>query len=394
MTRYVVPQLADGVYAVGSRDNDRRMFDALIPLPHGTTYNSYVVVGKKTALIDTVNPGFEMELIAKLHQLVEVADIDYIVMNHAEPDHAGSIPAVMAAAPRAVLVASEKGAEMARIYYGVPEERMRRVKEGDTIDLGGKTLRFIDAPFLHWPETMFTYLVEDGMLFSCDFFGAHTAYGICDEDVDDILGLARSYFGEIMMPFRTPGKKALDKLATLDIKVIAPSHGPVYKNPQKILGAYREWTAGATAEKAIIAYVSMWGSTAAMVRTMAEELVNAGIDVKLHNLALVDLGALAADLVDSRAVVLGTPTVLGGMHPLALHAVNLIKALRPPLKYGAVLSSFGWNGGALKSAAELLGPTGMQVAGAVEIRGPPTEKDHIAVAELARKLAGMIRGNG
>jgi flavorubredoxin len=137
----------------------------------------------------------------------------------------------------------------------------------------------------------------------------------------------------------------------------------------------------------------MWGSTAAMVRTMADELANESIDVKLHNLALLDVGELAADLVDSRAIVLGTPTVLGGMHPLALHAVNLVKALRPPLNYGAVLSSFGWNGGALKSAAELLAPTGIQVAGTVEIRGPPTEKDHLAVVELARKLAQTIRGN-
>jgi len=392
--KYVVPNLADDVYSVGARDWDRRMFDALIPLPAGTTYNSYLVLGRKKALIDTVNPGFEPELLGKLDQLMDLPTLDYVVMNHAEPDHAGAIPAVMAAAPGARLVATRKGAEMARVLYGVPDDRVLEIGDGDTLDLGGHTLRFIEAPWLHWPETMFTYLSERRMLFSCDFFGAHTAHGICDGDVLELPWLARRYFGEIMMPFRSMGKKALEKIASLDIRVIAPGHGPVYRNPGKILESYRLWTSGETAEKAVLIYVSMWGSTSSMIRTMAESLTNEGIDVKLHNLAVADIGELAADLVDSRAIVLGSPTVLGGMHPLALHAANLVRALRPPVRVGAVLSSYGWSGGALKAASEVLGATGIQLCGSLEVRGPPSGPDHAAIVDLACRLAERIRKDG
>ncbi|MDD5154534.1 MAG: FprA family A-type flavoprotein, partial [Desulfovibrionales bacterium] len=273
MKTYNVPEISEGIYWVGIKDWNRRIFDALIPLPQGTTYNAYLVRGKeKTALIDTVNPGFERELEEKIAQVIGEAPLDYIIMNHAEPDHAGAIPVMMELYKGAQLITTEKGAKMAQIYYNMPAERIKAVKDGDAIELGGKTLKFIEAPFLHWPETMFTYLAEDKILFPCDFFGAHTAFGLYDNEVEDILPLAKRYFGEIMMPFRKMGQKALEKIQDLEIKVIAPSHGPIYKNPEKILEVYRKWTAGETREKAIVVYVTMWQSTAAMIKTMVETL--------------------------------------------------------------------------------------------------------------------------
>ncbi len=393
MERYSVPEISEGVYWVGVKDWNRRVFDALIPLPQGTSYNAYLVRGKeKTVLVDTVNPGFERELDEKIAQVTRPTRLDYVVMNHAEPDHAGSIPYIMGRSRSASLITTEKGAKMAHVYYNVPEKRMKIVKGGDIIDLGGKTLRFIEAPWLHWPETMFTYVVEGKILLPCDFFGSHTAFGLYDEDFEEIIPLAKRYFGEIMMPFRNMGRKALDKVKELEVDVIAPSHGPVYKNPQRILDAYRKWTRGETEQKAIVVYVSMWNFTEAMIKTMVETLLSDGIKVSLYNLVNADVGEIAKDLVDSRGIVLGMSTVLGGMHPLAIYASHLVKALRPPLKYGAILSSYGWSGGAGKQALDFLGRTKIEVVGTLEINGPPSAHDQQRIIEIGRQLSTKIRG--
>jgi flavorubredoxin len=386
-----IAELSEGVYWVGIRDWNRKLFDALIPLPQGTTYNAYLVVGKdRKALIDTANPGFERELEDKIRKVIDPADIDYVIMNHAEPDHAGSIPHVMAINTKAKLVTSAKGAKMAQVFYKVPEERIITVHDQESIDLGGKTLQFIEAPMLHWPETMFTYLKENKTLFPCDFFGSHVARGLYDDEVEDLLVYAQRYFGEIMMPFRPMAQKAMEKIRDLGIEMIAPSHGPVYKNPERILRAYQKWANGETKPKAIIVYVTMWNSTEKMIQPLAETLMAEGVEVALYNLTVSDIGDVAKDLVDSRAIVLGAPTVLGGVHPLAVYATYLVKALRPPLKFGVVLSSYGWGGGAIKHVQEILGPTKMEVVGAIEINGPPSESDIQKIMELGKNLAEKI----
>ncbi len=201
----------------------------MIPLPHGTSYNAYLVKGnQKTALIDSVNPGFEEQLLNNLSQLVDPTKIDYVVMNHAEPDHAKAIPRVLAIAKDAKLLTGAKGKEAAMMYFDIPADRIIVVDETTKIDLGGKTLSFIDAPWLHWPETIFTYLQEDKILFPCDFFGSHAAVGefYADEFGNEkAVDLAKMYFAEIMMPFRKNGLNAMEKLKKFDLKMIAPSHG-------------------------------------------------------------------------------------------------------------------------------------------------------------------------
>ena len=391
MREYWMPSIGSDVYMVGSRDPDRRLFDALIPLPQGTTYNSYLVRGHEgTALVDTVNPGFEEELLEKLDVLLEGDRLNYIIMNHAEPDHAGAIPAVAARYPEAVLVATAKGASLAQAYFGVSADRIRTVADGDSLSLGGATLRFVEAPMLHWPETMFSFLEEQGILFSCDFFGSHTATGLWADEVPEVLPLAKSYFGEIMMPFRSAGKRALDKISGLKIKMIAPSHGPLHRDPEAIMHPYRRWTAGETQPKAAVVYVSMWGSTQAMVNEMADALSRRGVTVRTHNLATAELGDIAADLVDSRAIVLGSPTVLGGLHPLALNAGNLVRALRPPAQFAALLSSYGWSEGALGQTQEVLGKTSLEVVGTVIIQGPPTAEAYRDIRQLAADLSQRV----
>ena len=387
-----VVEISESVYWVGVKDWNRRLFDALIPLPKGTTYNAYLIVGEsKKALIDTVNPGFEKEWEEKISKVVNHADIDYVIMNHAEPDHAGAIPHIMSINRKAKLVTTSKGAKMAQTFYKMPEERIQVVHDQETIDLGGKTLRFIEAPMLHWPETMFTYLIENKILFSCDFFGSHVAAGLYDDEVEDLLVHAQRYWGEIMMPFRIMAQRALEKIKDLEIEMIAPSHGPIHRNTERILTAYKKWANGETKRKAMIAYVSMWNSTEKMIQPIAETLASEGIEIVLYNLALADIGDVAKDLVDSRAIVLGAPTVLGGMHPLAVYATYLVKALRPPLKYGVVLSSYGWGGGAVKHIQEVLEPLKMELVGAMEINGPPTKNDITKIIEIGKTLVKKIK---
>jgi len=387
-----IAKISEDVYWVGVRDWNRRLFDALIPLPKGTSYNAYLIIGgSKRALIDTVNPGFEREFEEKIRILADPSEIDYVIMNHAEPDHAGGIPYMMSINSKAKLVTTSKGAKMAQTFYRVPEERIIAVHDQETIDLGGKTLRFIEAPMLHWPETMFTYLQENKILFPCDFFGSHMAKGVYDDEVEDLLVHAQRYWGEIMMPFKVMAQKALEKIKGLEIEMIAPSHGPIHRNPDRILKAYGKWANGETRQKAIIAYVTMWNSTEKMIQSIVETLASEGVEIALYNLALADIGDLAKDLVDSRAIVLGGPTVLGGVHPLAVYAAYLVKALRPPLKYAVVLSSYGWGGGAIKHVQEILGPSKMETVGGVEINGPPTEEDIIKIIELGKALARKVK---
>ncbi len=385
-------ELLPGLYHVGVRDWNRRQFDALVSIPHGTSYNSYIIRGGgKTALVDTVAPGFEGEFTEKIERIISPGDIDYLIMNHAEPDHAGAIPCIMERNRKVRLITTRKGAKMAERFYGVSAERVDVVEEGSTLKLGHRTLRFIDAPFLHWPETMFTYLVEDGVLFPCDFFGAHTAFGIYDDDVEDTIYHAKKYFGEIMMPFRPMAQRALQKVRELRINLIAPGHGPVYRNPSRILDAYERWCAGRTKNKATVVYVSMWNSTERMIRCFVDTLQAQGVEVSLYNLLFSDVADVASDLVDSRAMVVGTPVVLGGMHPLAFYATYLVKALRPPLRYAVIVSSYGWAGGAVKQAVEMLSTLKLEVVGTVETNGPPAKEDMEKVRTTAEILAERIK---
>jgi len=392
----VVAELASGVYYVGVEDWDRRIFDALVPLPLGTSYNSYLIDGKeKIALVDTVQRNFSGDLLEKIRQIVDPGKIDYVVMNHAEPDHAGSIPEMLAAAPNAKLVVSKLGADMANIFHDVPAERALIVREGDTLDLGGKTLRFIDAPWLHWPETMFTYLVEDRILFPCDFFGAHIAKSklFDDETSEVLLPDAKRYYAEIMMPFPVAIQRALDKVKTLDIKMIAPSHGPVYRNPKRILDAYETWARGSLKPKVVLMYVTMWGSTEALEKTVAAAIAAEGVEVVPYNLLVADISHVMMDLVDASAIVIGTPTVLNGPHPVALTATIIAQVLKPRAKLVAVFGSYGWGKGGVKTIADSLKAAGFEIIETLEVRGPPKQTDQEKATALGKHIAQKIKEN-
>lgn len=387
-------EISPNVFWVGVEDWNRRVFDAFIPLPYGTSYNSYLVVGQnKTALIDTVNPGFEEALLQKISQILPPEKIDYVIMNHAEPDHAGSIPAVMQAAKNAKVVASKLGVKLAELYFDVPSERRIVVQEGDTLELGGKTLRFIEAPWLHWPETMFTFAVEDSVLFPCDFFGSHLTSDrlYADEVGGLLLPEAKRYYAEIMMPFAASAQKALDKVKPLNPKIVAPSHGPVYRNPQTIVEAYEKWTRGSLERKVVVVYVSMWGSTQALERVITETIATEGVEAVPYNLSIADISHVLGDLVDASAVVIGTPTVLGGAHPLAVYATELIASFGVRGKIAAVFGSFGWGGGAARRIKARLEQGGFEVVDTLEIRGPPKPEHVEKAVALGKAVANKVK---
>ncbi len=387
-------EIADGVYWVGVKHHNRRLFDGLIPLPYGTSYNAYLVVGKdKVALIDTVNPGFEQELVDRISVHVDPARIDYVIMNHAEPDHANAGNHVLNIAKNAKLVASARGKEAAMMYFGTPEERIMVVDESTKIDLGGKTLSFVDAPWLHWPETMFTYLEEDKILFPCDFFGSHVALGefyAHELGNDRSLDMAKLYFAEIMMPFRRQGAAAVEKVKKMDISTIAPSHGVIWRDPKVILEPYEKWTNEKMEKKVMIAYVSMWGSTERMVNALTEELVKKGIPVNVFDLPVTDIGHVAKELIDTPVIVVGGPTVLNLIHPSAAYATLLVKQLRAPTKYVALLTSHGWSGGAVKFVSSLIEGMKVEVLDAIDAKGPPRQAEFDRIKQLADKIAEKL----
>src|SRR3990170_6942332 len=387
-------EIGSGVFWVGVEDWARRYFDSLIPLPRGTSFNSYLVVGKeKVALVDTVHKTFSDHLLENIGNIVNPEKIDYLVMNHAEPDHGSSIPRILSVAKNAKLVVTKVGVDMANVFYEPPAERIMVVKDGDTIDLGGKTLRFIEAPWLHWPETMFTYCVEDRILFSCDFFGAHFAKSRLydDEFGEGLLPEAKRYYAEIMMPFSVAIHRALDKLKSLDVKVIGPSHGPIYRNPNRILDAYENWARGPLLPKAVVIYVSMWGSTETLEQTVVKAISEEGVEVVPHNLLLTDISHVISDLVDASAIVIGAPTVLNQPHPLAIMAVEFIRALRPRAKIVAVFGSFGWGRASARVIAERLGQSGFEIIETLEVRGPPKKEDLEKAVTLGKHVAMRVK---
>ncbi len=392
MSEYYAPEIAKHVFYVGAKDPNLRKFDALVHLPHGTSYNSYLVKGeRKTALIDTVAHGFEEEFLGRISRLTDINKLDYLVMNHAEADHASAIPRVMEASS-AVLLTSPKGAKMAERFFGIRPERIEIVDFEKPVDLGGKTLNFIDAAWLHWPETMFTYIPEDKILFSGDFFGGHISHGIFDSDVENPIGAAKSYFAEIMLPLKNWGNKALDKLDGLDIAIIAPTHGPVYREVSPIMENYRIWCGGETLPKALIAYTTMWGGTERMAGIISESLRANGVAARLYNMGNTEFSEISVEMIDSGGLVLVTPTVLGNLHPLATMFMNIVKLYKASFKYGAIVSSYGWARSASKYALDAMGAAKIEVVGSVEVNGPPLEEDVREIGELGKKLAERILG--
>lgn len=382
--------LSDRVQMMGAVDWNRRLFDSLIPLPEGTSYNSYLVKGsEKTALIDTADPSLAHIL---MRQLEDVERIDYIISLHTEQDHSGLIPRLLQMYPGARVVCSTKAKELLMDHLHLDESVLDAMDDGSALSLGDRNFTFIHTPWVHWPETMCAYLEEEKILFSCDFFGSHLATTDMFAGEDPLIYEgAKRYFAEIMMPFRSIVKTNMKKVEAYDISMIAPSHGPVYDKPAFIMDAYRDWTSDRVENSVVIPYISMHGSTEMMVDRLLASLVERGVKVRKYDLSVTDIGKLAIDLVDAATVVIATPTVHFGPHPVVYSATHLANALRPKVKFAAIIGSYGWGTKAVEQISGLIPNLKVEVLGTVLCKGKPRAEDLAALDALADAIAEKHR---
>jgi len=383
-------EIKKDIYYVGAVDWDRRLFDELIPLPDGTSYNAYLIKGsEKTALIDTVDPHMEDVLIDNLKDV----KIDYIIAHHGEQDHSGALPRILEKYPDAKIVTNPKCKTILMDLLHIPDDKFITVNDRETLSLGDKTLEFIYAPWVHWPETMLTYLKEDKILFTCDFLGSHLAVSdLFVTDESRVYEAAKRYYAEIMMPFRTTIRKNLEKIKDLKIDIIAPSHGPLYDNPEFILDAYRDWSSDEVKNEVVIPYISMHGSTKEMIDYFVDALIERGITVKPFNLTKTDIGELAMALVDTATIVVGSPTVLVGPHPNVVYAVYLVNILRPKVKFASIIGSYGWGGRMVEQIAGMLTNVKVEILDPVIVKGLPKKEDFKALDRLADEILSKHRG--
>ncbi len=389
-----VKEVKKDIFFVGAIDWDRRIFDELVPLPDGTSYNAYIVKGsEKIALIDTVDPPKEEELLRNLAAL-NLEKIDYIVSNHAEQDHSGTIPKILELYPSAKVVTNQKCKGFLQDLLFIPDEKFIVIKDRETLSLGDKTLEFIFAPWVHWPETMFTYVKEDKVLFTCDFLGSHLATSALfaeNEPEDDPKAYpeVKRYYAEIMMPFRNHIKKHLKMIKEMEIDVIAPSHGVIYKHSKasSILKIYEEWVSDHVKNEVLIPYISMHESTAKMVDYVVDKLIENGICVKPFNITKTDIGELAIALVDAATIIIGSPMVLAGPHPDIVSTTYLINALRPKTKYISLIGSYGWGGRLEETIKGLLSSLKAEFIPPVVVKGHPKKEDFKNLDRLVKDIA-------
>jgi len=381
-------EIVPGIFWMGAQDFDRRLFDELIPLPDGTSYNAYLVKGsEKTALIDTVDPEKIDVLMA---QLEAVTQLDFLIVQHVEQDHSGSVPAVLDRYPNAKIITTPKAKPMLIDHLHIDPERIVTVEDGETLSLGDRTFQFIHAPWVHWPETMLTYLREGKVLFTCDLFGSHLATtDLYATDKERVYEAAKRYYAEIMMPFSSIIKGHLEKLARYEIETIAPSHGPLYDDPAFILDAYRHWVLDPPENLVVLPYVSMHGSTQVMVDHLISALADRGVRTEPFNMTVTDIGKLAITLVDAATVVFGAPTVLTGAHPNVITAAYLTNALRPKLKYAAIIGSYGWAGKTVEQITGLASSLKLEWLDPVMCKGLPRKADLKALNRLAETIASQ-----
>lgn len=390
-------KITDNVYSVGAQHFDRELFDALMPLHYGTTYNSYFIQGTKAnALIDPVEPEKIADLLKNLEDL-QVKKIDYIINLHTEQDHSGGTPFMLQRWPDAQLVGTAKVAELAELHLHLPKEKYMLVKDNDKLELGGKTLVFRSIPFAHWPDNTTAFLEEDNIIFTSDLFGSHLACGsMYNDDVKLQIRAARDYFAEIMMPFSTQCAKYTKWVKELNPSIIAAAHGPLWRNPSDILDKYEEWTGDKRQRETVIGYVSMHSSTQEMIQRLILRLKDRNMPYTLYNLAAhrdsmsVAVGEMAGDLVEAGGLILAAPTVLVNPHPACLYAAAVVNTLKPKIKVAGFMSSYAW-----ASKAEQFLTTGLSAIKAetlpvLMVKGAPTEKDFERVDEFANAFVDKM----
>ena len=391
-------EITKGIYYVGVDDYHTELFENLWSIPFGVSYNSYLIVDEKIALIETVKNIFSEEWLNNLRELIDPSKIDYIILNHMEPDHTGSLPVIAKIAPNATLIYTSKAAAIQKSFYDVPLKE-KEVDDLEEISLGSKTLKFVHAPFLHWPETMMTYVVEDEVVFSCDAFGSFGALN--GRHFDDEIDLrliekeSRRYVSAIITSYFKFVQRALEKVKELDIgiKVIAPSHGPIYRDdPRWILERYDKWTRPELEKYCTIVYGTMYGYTHRIAIKLKKELMDLGVEVKLHNVSYSDMSHIITDSIRASVLVVGTPTYDAYPYPKVWAFVNEVQGKRFPVETIALFGTYGWGGGGVKRLEQQFTDMKKEILQPiVRVKARASEEENEQLKELAKIIAQKVK---
>ena len=387
--------IAEDIFWVGVVDWNIRDFHGYTT-SRGTTYNAYLILDQKTVLVDTVKHTFGKELLRNVCDITGPEKIDYIIVNHVEMDHSSGLPMMAEKAKKATIIASQKGKEAIICHYG-DHFKIQTVKTGDELKLGDRTLKFVEAPMLHWPDSMFTYIVPDKILMPNDAFGQHLASSQrFDDEVDEhiLMEEATKYYANILMPLGSLIMRKIQEVSQLGVAptMIAPSHGIIWRsNPSRIVNAYLQWSEGKSKKKIAIVYDTMWGSTDKMAMSIAEGAVSQGVEVKLMKLRATDLTEIVTQILDSKAVIVGSPTLNNQMFPTLGYFLTYISGLKPKGKIWSFFGSYGWGGGAVRNMIEMARKAGFEVhEPGIEVKYIPSTEDLKKSFDLGKQIATEI----
>ncbi|MDX9781665.1 MAG: FprA family A-type flavoprotein [Bacteroidales bacterium] len=370
--------ISNKIYYLGTNDRKKSLFENNWPLPNGVAYNSYLINDSKSALIDTLEFGSKDDYLDQISSLLGGKNLDYLIVNHMEPDHSSMIGTLLKFYPSLKIVSNIKAYKMLEAYFKINPENFMEIKEGDELNLGYHKLTFYITPWVHWPETMMTYDTTDKVLFSCDAFGSFGTLdgGIFDDEInfDRYEDEMRRYYSNIVGKYSNMVQKAFAKLNGLDIKIICPSHGPVWRgNPEKAVELYDKWSRYESEEGVVIAFASMYGNTEKMADYVARLISENGIkNIRVYDVSKTHVSYILSDIWKYKSVILGSCAYNAGMHPMMEHLCHELSVINPKDKNYALFGSYSWNGGGLKSLiafAEKM--TWNKVSEPVELMGAP-----------------------
>jgi anaerobic nitric oxide reductase flavorubredoxin len=393
-------EITPGIHWIGVNDRTTDLFEGMWPISgEGVSYNAYLIQDEKPALIDLVKAIKGEDFLRRINSLVDVAKIEYVVLNHMEPDHTGVIKQIAAAAPRAVFLCTEKARGLLNSFYGITD-RIRVVKDGETISLGAHTLTFYETPLVHWPETMMTFVTPGNVLFSCDGFGGYGALdgGIFDdeyESVDYYEREAERYFANIVAKFSRMVLRAIEKLAALPVAVIAPSHGLIWrKRPGRIVELYKLWSGYAIDSpkpEITLLYATMYGATEMMMNAVTRGIAGAGVPVRVFDVARTHISYILPALYCGRGVIVGAPTYEGQLLPVMAAALTVVDAKHVSGRKAAYFGSYGWSGGGQAMFKKLVEPLQWEILDNLAFPGNPTAQTLEAGEAFGVKFAQAIK---
>lgn len=382
-------EIKKGIYWVGGIDWNIRNFHGYLT-QRGTTYNAYLIIDEKVVLVDTVKHYLFEEMLGRIKEIIDPAKIDYILSNHVEMDHSGSIGKMLELTPKAKVITSTQGEKGLQRHYK-KDWNLQVVKSGDKLNIGKRTLNFVHTPMVHWPDSMVTYIPEDKMLLSNDAFGQHLA---TSQRYDDEIGWeilreeAAKYYGNIVMPYGDQAKKAIESISQLDIDIICPSHGVIWRSfMPKILEKYIKWANYDTENKALIVYDSMWGSTEKIAYSLYEGLDKARVQVTMRSLKTNHISDIMTDIIDSRLILIGSPTLNNGMLSSMGAFLTYLKGLRPRKRTGLAFGSFGWGGQAVGEIEKVMQGLNWEIPEkSISLKYIPDEDE----LEVVKKVGGKL----